>query len=121
MKKLLEHLERGQIIRVVFDPVRGHEQAGTRPALVLSPRIVNDYSSTILVAALTSKRLDRILRVEVLVTAEEGELRTDSKILLLQTRAIDKSRILGSYGLLTDDTMVQVDRALKIALGLYKV
>jgi mRNA interferase MazF len=121
MKKLIAHLERGDIVRAVFDPVRGHEQAGVRPALILSPGVINEYSSTVLVASLTSKRLDRILRVEVLVAAPEGGIRTDSKILLLQTRAIDKSRILGKYGALSDKTMREVDRALSIATGLYKV
>ncbi|MFI5202449.1 MAG: type II toxin-antitoxin system PemK/MazF family toxin [Candidatus Kapaibacterium sp.] len=121
MKKLIEHIERGDVIRVVFDPVRGHEQAGIRPAVVLTPALINEFSSTILVAALTSKRLDRILRVEVLVHTPEAGLRTDSKILLLQTRAIDKSRVLGKYGALTDETMRKVDRALEIATGLFLI
>ena len=29
-------VERGDIIIINFDPVKGHEQAGTRPALVIS-------------------------------------------------------------------------------------
>lgn len=35
---------RGDIIRLDFDPQRGHEQAGRRPALVLSP---SDYNRTV--------------------------------------------------------------------------
>jgi mRNA interferase MazF len=35
---------RGDVIRLDFDPQKGHEQAGRRPALVLSP---TDYNRTV--------------------------------------------------------------------------
>ncbi|MDP4197982.1 MAG: type II toxin-antitoxin system PemK/MazF family toxin [Bacteroidota bacterium] len=121
MKSRFETLGRGDIIRVVLDPVKGHEQSGIRPAVVLSPLLINEFSSTILVAAITSKRLDRILSVEVLIEAPEGGLKSDSKVLLLQTRSIDKSRIVGVYGSLSQETMNRVDQALAIATGLMKL
>jgi mRNA interferase ChpB len=34
---------RGDIIRLRFDPSAGHEQPGTRPALVLSPEAFNRF------------------------------------------------------------------------------
>lgn len=34
--------------------------------------------------------------------------------------SIDKKRIIGSYGRLSQDTMEEIDDALKIAVGLYK-
>jgi mRNA interferase MazF len=33
--------DRGDVVRISFDPQKGHEQAGTRPAVVLSPRAYN--------------------------------------------------------------------------------
>jgi mRNA interferase MazF len=47
---------RGDIVRLDFDPQRGHEQAGRRPALVLSP---SDYNRTVglaVVCPITSER-----------------------------------------------------------------
>ena len=35
--------KRGDIIRLGFDPSAGHEQQGTRPALVLSPEAFNRF------------------------------------------------------------------------------
>ncbi len=35
--------KRGDIIRLDFDPSAGHEQQGTRPALVLSPEAFNRF------------------------------------------------------------------------------
>jgi mRNA interferase MazF len=120
-KRQIQGLRRGDIVRVQFDPVKGHEQAGVRPALILSPEIINENFSTVMVAAITSKRLDLILPIEVFIQAPEGGLKTDSKALLLQTRCIDKSRIIGSYGSLTVQTMEKADKAFAIAAGLLKI
>jgi len=121
MKTLSEPLKRGDVVRVRFDPVEGHEQAGVRPALVLSPDLINEHYSVILVAAITSKRLDTILPMEVSIDAPEGGLKTDSKVMLLQTRSIDKRRVIGRYGSLSDTTLRSVDKALAIVTGLLRI
>ena len=36
--------QRGDIVRVRLDPTVGAEQAGERPALVISPDVINEYS-----------------------------------------------------------------------------
>ena len=46
---------RGDIIWLSFSPQAGHEQAGHRPALVLSPRVYNERSSVALVCPITSR------------------------------------------------------------------
>ena len=46
---------RGAIHWADPDPVRGHEQAGTRPVLVLSHDVFNERSGTIIAVAITSK------------------------------------------------------------------
>lgn len=45
---------RGDLIWLTFDPQAGHEQAGRRPALVLSPRAYNQRSGLALVCPITS-------------------------------------------------------------------
>lgn len=47
-------LERGQIVWVNFNPQKGHEQAGRRPALVISPSVYNEVSNCVLVCPITS-------------------------------------------------------------------
>ena len=46
--------DRGDIVWISFDPHSGREQAGRRPALVLSPKIYNERSSLMLVCPITS-------------------------------------------------------------------
>jgi len=45
----------GDLIWLTFDPQAGHEQAGRRPALVLSPRIYNQRSGLLLACPITNQ------------------------------------------------------------------
>jgi mRNA interferase MazF len=47
--------DRGDVVWIDFDPQAGHEQAGRRPALVLSPRIYNRPSGLVLLCPITSQ------------------------------------------------------------------
>jgi mRNA interferase MazF len=47
--------ERGDIVWLNFDPQAGHEQAGHRPALVISPRTYNQRTSLALFCPITSR------------------------------------------------------------------
>lgn len=47
--------ERGDVVKMSFDPQSGHEQAGWRPALVVSPSAYNRASSLALLCPITSR------------------------------------------------------------------
>jgi mRNA interferase MazF len=47
--------DRGHIIWLSFNPQTGREQAGRRPALVLSPALYNDRSALAIVCPITSQ------------------------------------------------------------------
>jgi mRNA interferase ChpB len=44
--------DKGDIVFVTLDPILGHEQSGSRPALVLSPKVFNQLGD-VLVAPIT--------------------------------------------------------------------
>ena len=48
--------ERGDVVWLQFDPQAGHEQAGKRPALVLSPSTYNGRVGLALLCPITSQR-----------------------------------------------------------------
>ena len=48
--------ETGHLIKIDFDPGAGHEQAGWRPAIVLSPASYNRPTGLAIVAPITNKR-----------------------------------------------------------------
>jgi mRNA interferase MazF len=109
---------RGDIVRVRFDPVEGSEQAGERPALVISPDLINERSPVVLLAGITSRKTERIYAFEAKIEPPEGGLTLVSKVSLMQLRAVDKRRILAYYGMVGEETMARVEDALKVATGL---
>lgn len=46
---------RGDIVWADLDPVRGHEQGGVRPVVVISDDVFNSRSGTVIVMAITSQ------------------------------------------------------------------
>ena len=48
--------ERGDLVWLTFDPQAGHEQAGRRPAVVVSPRAYNEKVGLALFCPVTGKR-----------------------------------------------------------------
>jgi mRNA interferase MazF len=111
-------IRRGQVVRVRLDPVEGSEQGGIRPALVLSPDVINEHCPVVLIASITSKKTDRVYPFEVLIEPPEGGLTQRSKVLLMHLRSVDQRRLVGSYGIVSDQTMRAVEEALKVATGL---
>ena len=47
--------ERGDVVWLEFNPQSGHEQAGRRPAIVLSPKRFNEVTGFIFCCPITSK------------------------------------------------------------------
>lgn len=112
---------RGDVVRVRLDPAEGSEQGGERPGLVISPDLINQHSPVILVAAITSRKTERVYPFEALVDSPDAGLGRPSKVMLMQLRALDKRRIVGRYGKLSPETMQRVEAALRIAVGLTRL
>jgi mRNA interferase MazF len=102
---------------VNFDPTSGAETKKTRPGLVVSNDINNTHSPIISIAPITSN-VTRVYSFEVEVAARIGGLRSRSKIMVNQTRAVDKARLLEKLGHLPEDVMNDVDRALMLHFSL---
>lgn len=79
----------GDLVWAEFDTARGSEQAGRRPALVLSGRAYHQVSTRALVCPVTSTVRDWPFDVRL----PEG-LRTRGMILVDQVRAVDRSQRL---------------------------
>lgn len=109
---------RGDIILANLEPVRGSEQGGTRPVLVLQNNILNKYAPTTIIAPITSKIYTKEYPTNVVIKKEDSKLKLDSTILLNQIKAIDKKRIIKKIGSLDNFTMNKVDRAIKVSLAL---
>src|SRR3990172_7849727 len=109
---------RGEVYLVSFDPTLGAEIKKTRPAVILQNDIANRASPITIVAAITSQFEEPLYPTEVLISAPEGGLQSDSVVLLNQIRSIDTQRLIRRLGKLKPETIGKVDRALILSLGL---
>lgn len=57
--------DRGDVVWLTFDPQAGHEQAGRRPAVVVSPRTYNGKVGLALVCPVTAARKGYPYEVEI--------------------------------------------------------
>lgn len=116
MNQAVRTVRRGDVYLADLDPAIGCEQGGIRPVLVLQNDIGNLYSPTTIVAAVTAKQTKKKLPVHTPISA--CMLRTDSTLLLEQIRTIDKCRLKSYLGSASETEMRDIDRALKLSIGL---
>jgi mRNA interferase MazF len=108
---------RGEIYWVNLDPVVGSEMAKTRPALIISNNVGNEFSSRVIVAPLTTGGIEKVYPFEVLVPVGDGGVSRVSKVVLDQIRAVAKARLGGYVGSLAPARLEEVDRAIRISLS----
>ncbi|SRR3989344_529724 len=114
----MSEILRGQIWLVNLDPIVGHEIKKTRPCVIIQNDYGNKYSNTTIIAPVSSQKLEKVYPVEVLLPAQETGLQNQSKLLLDQIRAIDKQRLIKPLGFVDHETLLKIDGAIKISLGL---
>lgn len=116
------HIKRGEIYLVSFNPTVGHEIRKTRPALVIQNDVGNRYSPVTIVAAITSKISQIPYPVEVVIQPDSANgLTVRSAIRLDQLRTVDRQRLSKRLGQIDRSSMLKVDEAVKISLGLVEL
>jgi mRNA interferase MazF len=111
-------IKRGDIFLANLEPIKGSEQGGIRPVLIIQNDVFNLYSPTTIIAPFTSKIPSKKYFTSLLISKEELKMKKDSTILLNQIRTIDKKRIIKKIGELDKFLMNQVNKAIKISLEL---
>ena len=106
-------IRRGEVFLVNFDPTVGAEAKKPRPAVVVSNDISNAHSPIVSIAPITSN-VARIYSFEVEIPPGSAGLRVRSKVMVNQTRAVDKIRLIKRLGQLPAQVMKDVNRALEL-------
>ena len=114
--KMKRKYKRGEIYYADLSPVVGSEQGGYRPVLILQNNKGNKYSSTVIVASITS-RLSKH-RLPTHVDMSSIRLKKHSIALLEQLRTIDKARMKEYIGKATKAEMKEIETALLISVGI---
>ncbi len=92
---------------VDLDPTKGAEMRKSRPAVIISPDVMNKNLKTVLIAPLTHSLRGYPTRVPVFLHDEAGE------IVLDQIRAVDKGRLKKKAGTIDKQAVYDVKAVLK--------
>jgi len=108
---------RGDIWLADLNPIRGHEQSGRRPVLVVSVDGFNQSRADLVVVIPITSTL-RPIPFHVVVQPPEGGLTNPSALLCEAVRSISKQRLVTRWNAVSASTMSQVEDRLRILMGL---
>jgi mRNA interferase MazF len=106
---------RGDLLWADLNPIKGHEQAGLRPVLILSPEIFNERSGTVIAMALTSQpqKAGFPLTLEI----GSGSLPKPAWVKISQIRTLSVERLGKRMGRVSDAEMRQIVEGLNEIIG----
>ena len=108
-------LLRGDIVWADLNPVRGSEQAGLRPVLVLSADVFNRHSGTVVAAAITSQ--PPRAGFPLTLPLSDPKLPRKSWVKMGQIRTLSTERLGQRLARATPDELEQVLEGLSEILG----
>ncbi len=111
-------IKRGDVFWVNLDPIKGSEQAGRRPVIVVQNDVSNEFAATTIVVPTTTTTYAKEYPTNVFIHKGIGGLKADSTALLQQIRVIDKTRLESKLGHLPSAIIHKIDFALKVSLAL---
>ncbi len=115
----MNYPSRGEVWQTELDPVRGHEQAGTHPVLIISDDILNASPAGLFIGIpITSKVKRTRTRSHVPVTPPEGGLNMASFIKCEDVRSLSSERLRERLGKVTPETMEAVEFRLRVLMKL---
>jgi mRNA interferase MazF len=106
-------MKRGEVWWVNFEPSLGSEIKKIRPAIIISNNSANTHLNRVQVVTLSSSTA-RCYSREALILLNG----TDNKAVADQFATVDKLRLQKCIGSISSKEMKQIERAVKIQLGL---
>ncbi|HLE24876.1 MAG TPA: type II toxin-antitoxin system PemK/MazF family toxin [Thermodesulfobacteriota bacterium] len=109
-------IKRGSVWLVSVEPIIGRGIGKTRPAVVISNDINNEYAETVTVIPITSS-VSKVYPFEVFLSKGTANLPKDSEAKCNQIRSVDKRRLIRQIGRVSQQTIKEIEKALLIHLG----
>ncbi|MCL0078886.1 type II toxin-antitoxin system PemK/MazF family toxin [Dehalococcoidia bacterium] len=106
---------RGDIRWADLNPVRGREQAGLRPVLILSQDVFNERSGTVIAMAITSQAQRAGFPLTLELTSENLPKR--SRVKISQIRTLSLERIGERIGMASPEELAQIIEGLNEIIG----
>lgn len=115
--EVVSEFHRGSVVWAEFDPVRGREQAGRRPALVVASDLYLEQADTLAIVV-PATTINRGWPNHVLLRGPHLDLPRETFAMTEQPRTVTRDRFAGVIGVVDSETMRDVDRWLRDFLAL---
>jgi len=106
---------RGDIYWADLNPVKGSEQSGLRPILILSQDVFNEHSGTVIAVAITSQPQKAGFPLTLELT--DAKLPKQSWVKMSQIRTLSIERLSGKIGKASPADIEQVVDGVKELIG----
>ncbi len=93
-------MKQGEIWEMYFDPIKGSEQGGRRPSLIISGNMLNENLNIVIVCPLTTN-IKEFKGNVVLNPSHENGLKNASEILTFHIRSVSKERLKKKLGVVS--------------------
>jgi mRNA interferase MazF len=101
-------IEQGDIFLADLNPVKGHEQAGFRPVLIMQNNVLNQHLSTVIIVPITANLKAKDKLTTYFLPKDTSQLDKDSVALLFQMRTIDKNRLQKKIASIDREIFLQI-------------
>lgn len=99
-----------------LNPVKGSEQSGKRPVVIISGNAMNDNLGVAIVCPISSKIKNYATCVQLKKSATNN-LKQNSEIITFQIRTISKNRLMKKLGKITNEELAEIFRGLNTVLN----
>ncbi len=104
-------MKQGEIWKVYFDPIKGSEQEGVRPAVIISGDTMNSKSKLKIVCPLTSS-IHNFKNNPILLPDGGNGLKSESEVLVFQVRTLSDERFKNKIGEVRAETINEIHSSL---------
>ncbi|MEO6884537.1 MAG: type II toxin-antitoxin system PemK/MazF family toxin [Bacteroidia bacterium] len=104
-------MKQGEIWYANLNPIKGQEQAGVRPVVIISGNLLNTHLHIVICCPLTSKIKNYKGNV-VLQPTTKNKLKQLSEILVFHIRSISKERLTKKIGEITTNELLIIKQTL---------
>lgn len=104
-------MKQGEIWNVYFDPIKGREQSGNRPALIISGPAMNENLDVVIACPLTST-IHNFQGNPIIKPSEKNGLSEISEVIVFHVRSLSKDRFKKRLGVVTKMELEKVKQTL---------
>ena len=104
-------MKQGEIWYANLNPIKGQEQQGVRPVVIVSGNLLNTYLNIIICCPLTTKIKNYKGNV-VLQPSTKNKLKQTSEILIFHIRSISKERLTKKIGEITTEEINKIKKTI---------